>query len=125
MRVFAISDLHVEYAENDRWVSGISSEDFCNDVLICAGDVAQTATLVAFLTGSGAFGRAIFSHMAWLIAAVADAVRFGSSTGGGSVAWFGTVTREMSGLLAVVAKRIVASWAVASLVTRFSTCARG
>src|SRR5205809_4078894 len=46
MRVFAISDLHVEHAENDRWVSDISSWDFRNDVLICAGDVAQTERLL-------------------------------------------------------------------------------
>src|SRR5207244_12062509 len=46
MRVFAISDLHVEHAENDRWVSAISSWDFRRDVLICAGDVAQTETLL-------------------------------------------------------------------------------
>ncbi|HEV2963206.1 MAG TPA: metallophosphoesterase [Candidatus Angelobacter sp.] len=46
MRVFAISDLHTEYAENDHWVSGISSWDHRNDVLICAGDVAQTEKLL-------------------------------------------------------------------------------
>ena len=47
MRVFAISDLHVDHAENDRWVSGISSWDYRNDVLICAGDVAQTEKMLA------------------------------------------------------------------------------
>src|ERR1700724_1847105 len=52
MRVFAISDLHVEHAENDRWVSGISTWDFRSDVLICAGDVAQKAKLLG-----SAFGR--------------------------------------------------------------------
>ncbi|HXB21978.1 MAG TPA: metallophosphoesterase [Candidatus Solibacter sp.] len=46
MRVFAISDLHVEHAENDRWVSGISTWDYRNDVLICAGDVAQSEKLL-------------------------------------------------------------------------------
>ena len=46
MRVFAISDLHVEHAENNRWVSGVSTWDYCNDVLICAGDVAQDAKLL-------------------------------------------------------------------------------
>jgi predicted phosphodiesterase len=46
MRVFAISDLHVEHAENDAWVSGISSWDYLQDVLICAGDVAQREQLL-------------------------------------------------------------------------------
>jgi predicted phosphodiesterase len=46
MRVFAISDLHVEHAENDRWVSGISTWDYRNDVLVCAGDVAQNEKLL-------------------------------------------------------------------------------
>lgn len=46
MRVFAISDLHVEHAENNRWVSGISAWDYRNDVLICAGDVAQNEKLL-------------------------------------------------------------------------------
>jgi predicted phosphodiesterase len=32
----------VDHAENNRFVSGISSWDYRNDVLICAGDVAQT-----------------------------------------------------------------------------------
>jgi predicted phosphodiesterase len=46
MRVFAISDLHVEHAENDAWVSAISTWDYRNDVLICAGDVAQREQLL-------------------------------------------------------------------------------
>lgn len=46
MRVFATSDLHVEHAENDRWVSGISTWDYQKDVLICAGDVAQSEQLL-------------------------------------------------------------------------------
>ena len=46
MRVFATSDLHVEHAENDRWVSGISTSDYQEDVLICAGDVAQSEQLL-------------------------------------------------------------------------------
>src|ERR1700694_1602177 len=46
MRVFAISDLHVEHSENDRWVSGISAWDYRKDVLVCAGDVAQDTKLL-------------------------------------------------------------------------------
>ena len=41
MRIFAISDLHVDHAENARWVSQLSNWDYQDDVLICAGDIAH------------------------------------------------------------------------------------
>jgi len=41
MRVFAISDLHVDYKENQTWVAQLSDRDFCDDVLILAGDVSN------------------------------------------------------------------------------------
>jgi predicted phosphodiesterase len=44
MRVFAVSDLHVDYAENLRWVSQISRQDYRGDILLCAGDVSQKLT---------------------------------------------------------------------------------
>jgi len=47
VRIFAVSDLHVEYAENDRWVGQLSGWDYKNDVLVCAGDLAHHSSLVA------------------------------------------------------------------------------
>jgi predicted phosphodiesterase len=47
MRVFAISDLHVDYAENKSWVAGLSSQDYQRDVLICAGDISHRIAEVA------------------------------------------------------------------------------
>ncbi|HEX7284613.1 MAG TPA: metallophosphoesterase [Candidatus Angelobacter sp.] len=41
MRVFAISDLHVDFEENKSWVAGLSLQDYQHDVLICAGDVSH------------------------------------------------------------------------------------
>ena len=41
MRVFAISDLHVDYDENDQWVAGLSTADYVDDLLILAGDVSD------------------------------------------------------------------------------------
>src|SRR5438045_7929708 len=41
MRIFAISDLHVDHVENARWVSQLSNWDYQDDVLICAGDIAH------------------------------------------------------------------------------------
>lgn len=47
MRVFAISDLHVDYAENKSWVAGLSFHDYQRDVLICAGDISHRVAEVA------------------------------------------------------------------------------
>lgn len=41
MRVFAISDLHVDYEPNARWVQELSLVEYQNDVLIVAGDVSD------------------------------------------------------------------------------------
>jgi predicted phosphodiesterase len=43
MRVFAISDLHVDYEPNARWVQELSLVDYQNDVLIVAGDVSDSS----------------------------------------------------------------------------------
>lgn len=42
MRVFVVSDLHTEYKENMEWVRRLSSVWYNKDVLIVAGDVAET-----------------------------------------------------------------------------------
>lgn len=41
MRLFAISDLHVDFAANARWVESLSKEEFSGDALLVAGDVAH------------------------------------------------------------------------------------
>ncbi len=42
MRVHAVSDLHVDYDVNARWVDDVSLSDFTHDVLILAGDVSDS-----------------------------------------------------------------------------------
>ncbi|XP_024030687.1 uncharacterized protein LOC112094309 isoform X1 [Morus notabilis] len=42
IRVFVVSDLHTEYAENMKWVECLSTVRYKNDVLLVAGDVAET-----------------------------------------------------------------------------------
>lgn len=42
LRVFVVSDLHTDYAENMKWVKCLSSINYKNDVLLVAGDVAET-----------------------------------------------------------------------------------
>jgi len=42
LRVFVVSDLHTDYDENLKWVESLSSVDYKDDVLLVAGDVAET-----------------------------------------------------------------------------------
>lgn len=42
LRVFVVSDLHTDYAENMKWVKCLSSVEYKKDVLLVAGDVAET-----------------------------------------------------------------------------------
>ncbi len=42
MRIFAVSDIHVDYEENSQWVAGLSFEEYTEDVLILAGDVSDS-----------------------------------------------------------------------------------
>ena len=41
MRIFALSDIHIDFNENQRWVNNLSDTDFKNDVLILAGDICH------------------------------------------------------------------------------------
>lgn len=41
MRIFAVSDIHVDYSENLTWVKGLSGHDYQDDTLILAGDVSD------------------------------------------------------------------------------------
>lgn len=45
MRVFALSDIHVDYEVNVRWIRDLSLSDYQNDVLILAGDVTDNPGL--------------------------------------------------------------------------------
>ena len=53
MRVWATSDLHIDYKENRTWLLELSDLDFANDVLIIAGDITPD------LQAMRAFFRAI------------------------------------------------------------------
>ncbi|MBY0317256.1 MAG: metallophosphoesterase [Reyranella sp.] len=42
MRVFAVSDIHIDFPENAAWFSNLSREEYQDDVLILAGDVSHS-----------------------------------------------------------------------------------
>jgi predicted phosphodiesterase len=46
MRVFAVSDVHIDYEVNAAWVAGISAIEYRDDVLILAGDVTDILRLL-------------------------------------------------------------------------------
>jgi len=46
MRIWASSDIHIDYAENREWMHGLSNHDYKDDVLILAGDVSHKQALI-------------------------------------------------------------------------------
>lgn len=46
MRVYCLSDIHIDYPENAEWISALSSFDYQDDILILAGDLADTLELL-------------------------------------------------------------------------------
>lgn len=48
MRVFATSDLHLDYDDNKRWLEHLSTTDYQSDILILAGDISDDITLLTW-----------------------------------------------------------------------------
>lgn len=46
MRIFALSDLHLDYDENLRWLNQLSELDYRDDTLILAGDISDNPKLL-------------------------------------------------------------------------------
>ncbi len=70
MRIFAISDIHIDYAENRAWLRDLSAEDYRRDILILAGDVADITALLAdaFRELAGKFREVLYvpgNHDLW------------------------------------------------------------
>lgn len=71
-RVFALSDIHVDYEVNAQWVEDLSSLDYRDDILILAGDVTHklpklASCLKAFVSR---FARVLFvpgNHELWVL----------------------------------------------------------
>ena len=52
MRVFAVSDIHVDYAENLDWILSLDAREFSEDVLVLAGDVTDKMPLLRLVFDS-------------------------------------------------------------------------
>lgn len=51
MRIFALSDVHADFEPNARWLKNLSLHDYQADVLILAGDVADSLALLEWSLG--------------------------------------------------------------------------
>jgi len=71
MRVYALSDLHVDYPQNRQWLEELADADHGDDLLILAGDISDSLSLLgetlAALTS--VFADVLFvpgNHELWL-----------------------------------------------------------
>ena len=46
MKVYAVSDLHVDHKDNLRWLHSLTPDDYGNDILLVAGDIADDLELL-------------------------------------------------------------------------------
>lgn len=72
MRVFAVSDVHVDYEVNAKWVEGLSRADYRDDLLILAGDVTHNLAKLASCLGAlvARFRKVLFvpgNHDLWVL----------------------------------------------------------
>ncbi|WP_387692404.1 metallophosphoesterase [Photorhabdus sp. RM71S] len=72
MRVFAVSDLHVDHEINLKWLKGLSNSDFKDDILILAGDITDNLNLLgkSFQILASRFNKVLFvpgNHDCWVI----------------------------------------------------------
>ena len=72
MRIFALSDIHIDYDVNTKWIADLSIAEYQEDVLILAGDVTHTLRLLEWCLGTLAkrFKKVLFvpgNHDLWVI----------------------------------------------------------
>lgn len=72
MRIFAISDIHVDYEVNARWLADLSTSEYRDDVLILAGDVSDSLVRLEWTlnTLAARFLRVMYvpgNHDLWVI----------------------------------------------------------
>jgi len=71
VRVYALSDVHVDYDANARWIEDLSQWDYCDDILLLAGDVSDDLLLLdrCLTTLTRRFHKVLFvpgNHDLWV-----------------------------------------------------------
>jgi predicted phosphodiesterase len=72
MRIFALSDVHVDHAANASWIRELSAYDYRDDLLILAGDVADRLSLLSWCLSmlAARFRKVLFvpgNHDLWVM----------------------------------------------------------
>ena len=72
MRVFTVSDVHIDYEVNAKWIANLSIAEYQDDVLILAGDVTDARRLLGWCLSTLAkrFKKVLFvpgNHDLWVI----------------------------------------------------------
>jgi predicted phosphodiesterase len=72
VRIFAISDIHVDYEMNAQWLADLSVSDYRDDVLILAGDVSDRLERLEWALSllAGRFRQVMYvpgNHELWVI----------------------------------------------------------
>lgn len=72
MKVFVVSDVHVDYQASRQWLLGLSAFDYKRDVLILAGDLTDDLKLLAdcLCSLSSKFNKVLFvpgNHELWVV----------------------------------------------------------
>jgi Icc-related predicted phosphoesterase len=72
MRVFALSDIHIDHAVNARWIKNLSAADYTADLLILAGDVTDILKSLEWCLGllAARFRKVLFvpgNHDLWVM----------------------------------------------------------
>jgi predicted phosphodiesterase len=72
VRVFALSDIHIDYEVNAKWIANLSLAEYQDDVLILAGDVTDTQALLHWCLKALArrFKKVLFvpgNHDLWVV----------------------------------------------------------
>ena len=71
MRIFALSDIHVDFDFNARWVASLSAQDYRDDFLILAGDISDSLRLLetSLITFANRFKKVFYvpgNHDLWV-----------------------------------------------------------
>ncbi len=79
MRIFSISDLHVDFAANWHWVEALSLVEYRCDVLLVAGDIAHELGRVVLALDElrKRFARVFFvpgNHELWVVGEQGDSI---------------------------------------------------
>lgn len=72
MKIYAISDIHIDYKANKEWMLNLSSADYQNDILILAGDITDNLEMLelCFRTFADRFHKVLYvpgNHDLWVV----------------------------------------------------------